>query len=308
MGDTTKIKWSNMTFNAWLGCVKVSPACAFCYAEREAGRKLYTKEETWGKDAKRHVFSDDYWKKPLRWNAKAEKLGVRFKVFCSSLSDVFENRRDLDALRLRLFALIEKTPNLDWQLLTKRPESIMDLVPESWRAGFPPNVWAMTSAENQEWFDRRWEHLRKVPARVLGLSCEPLLGPIDFGDAFQGRDPKSLWVIAGGESECKANVRASDSAWFYSLRDQCLASQIPFFFKQWGNLRDGVWQADPLENPDLEGVIYQQFPPPMMTATRTAEPIASTETDRAKILSARAHKAWATRRAMQKARQGTETL
>jgi protein gp37 len=144
------------------------------------------------------------------------------------MADVFEDRRDLDAARARLWQVIETTPNLDWLLLTKRPELAPRLAP--WGRSWPFNVWLGTTIETQLWAQRRLPHLAAVQARVRFVSCEPLLGPLDLS-AWLGNTLD--WVIAGGESGAKA--RKSEPAWFRLLRDQCVQAHVPFHFKQWGN-------------------------------------------------------------------------
>lgn len=232
MGDKTGIEWTDHTFNPWWGCAAVSPACKHCYAETLAAR--FGVE--WGIKAERKPASEKYWRKPVAWNAAAEKAGQRARVFCASMADVFEDRRDLDPYRARLFALIEATPWLDWQFLTKRPEAVMRLVPERWRDGFPHNVWMGTTVEDQRRADERIPHLLGIPATVRFLSCEPLLGAVDFrevpGFNRVGLDLSRWWVIAGGESGTGA--RPMHPNWARSLRDQCANAGVPFFFKQWG--------------------------------------------------------------------------
>lgn len=258
MGEKTGISWTHHTFNPWMGCVKVSPACANCYAERET---LRWGKELWGSDAPRQVTSDSYWKQPLRWNREAEKAGERRRVFCASLADVFEDRRDLDEHRTRLWNLIEETPGLDWLLLTKRPENVAKLAPSLWLPGiatgsggaWPEHVWLGTTVESQEWANRRIPALVKIPARVRFLSCEPLLGPIDLtpwlGD-WQAR-AAIKWVIVGGESGPRS--REMKDEWVRSILAQCKASLVPFFMKQgFGNHPD--------KNPLIEGVLYREVP------------------------------------------------
>src|ERR1043166_782056 len=126
MGANSAIEWTDHTFNPWWGCVKVSPACDFCYAE-VWGRRLG--KGVGGKDAPRRFFADAHWNEPLRWNRAAAKVGIRRRVFCASMADVFEQRDDLNPQRERLWKLIDSTPNLDWLLLTKRPHNVMTLVP-----------------------------------------------------------------------------------------------------------------------------------------------------------------------------------
>lgn len=183
----------------------------------------------WGGDAPRRFFGDNHWREPLRWDAEAATAGARARVFCASMADVFEPRTDLDSWRDRLWNLIEKTPNLDWLLLTKRPGHIKKVYP--WTHGPRKNVWLGTTAENQRWANRRIERLISVDAHVRFLSCEPLLSAIDLARWLE----KGLvhWVIAGGESGGAA--RPTHPNWVRSLRDQCTACAVPFHFKQWGN-------------------------------------------------------------------------
>ena len=120
MGKNSKIEWTHHTFNPWWGCTRVSAACVHCYAEtwsKRLGKKL------WGPKAPRRFLSDAYWMEPIKWNREAKQQGHRARVFCASMADVFEARSDLNASRERLWKLIEETPQLDWLLLTKRPET-----------------------------------------------------------------------------------------------------------------------------------------------------------------------------------------
>lgn len=185
--------------------------------------------------------SENYWKQPYKWNKDAAKRGERQRVFCASMADVFEDHPQVVDARARLFNLILDTPNLDWLLLTKRPENIMDMVPADWRNGFPENVWIGTSVENQEQANKRIPALLDVPASVRFLSCEPLLSAVDLeeagaiesaGPAWAGYNSHIDWVIAGGESGHGA--RPMYPQWARSLRDQCVDAGVAFFFKQWG--------------------------------------------------------------------------
>lgn len=117
MGADSKIQWTHHTFNPWWGCARVSPGCEHCYAERDAAR-WGTK---WGVNAERRFFGDKHWAEPLKWNRAAGKARETRRVFCASMADVFEDREDLAPHRARLYKLIESTPCLVWQLLTKRP-------------------------------------------------------------------------------------------------------------------------------------------------------------------------------------------
>jgi protein gp37 len=226
MAKDSGIEWTHHTFNPWWGCVKLSPACAHCYAETWAKR---VGMDLWGGDANRRFFSDHHWREPLRWNAEAERLGVRARVFCASMADVFEPRKDLDPWRERLWALIERTTNLDWLLLTKRPGQLKHVYP--WAKCARDNVWLGTTAENQRWADRRIDRLLSVEAKVRFLSCEPLLSAIDLSRWL--KPPQITWVIAGGESGGQA--RPTHPNWIRALRDQCRTVSVPFHFKQWGH-------------------------------------------------------------------------
>jgi protein gp37 len=231
MGKETNIAWTDHTFNPWWGCVKVSPACEHCYAETFSKR---VGQSVWGPTAPRRFFKDKHWNEPLKWDEAAAAAGKKARVFCSSMADVCEDRPDLVAPRQRLMELIGKTPNLDWLLLTKRPENFIRLFPWNW----PDNVWAMTTVEDQTWADRRLPELLKVPAKIIGVSYEPALGHIDFTLWYHKNIPgfypkRGLdWVIFGGESG--AGCRPPDLAWARSTRDQAKANDIAFFMKQIG--------------------------------------------------------------------------
>lgn len=299
MAENSKIEWTDHTFNPWMGCTKVHTGCANCYAETLMDKRWGKVE--WGPSGTRVLASAATWKQPLKWNRDAEKAGKRAKVFCASLADIFENwtgqlidakgltihydakKRSFFTLgeiaigrsvatmrdvRQELFSLIDATPNLDWLILTKRPENVRQMwpeviprpmVPAGRKAAYRRNVWLLTSVSNQETADKQIPELLKcrdlVP--VLGLSCEPLVGPIDleWPESIYGKDgppmccsgrdcgchgmpidPPMLfgidWVIVGGESgngarPCKTN-------WVDDIRDQCERTGVPCFVKQLG--------------------------------------------------------------------------
>ena len=211
------------TFNVVHGCTKVSPGCKHCYAEAIT---LRYGQRLWGPNALRRTMSPKYWASPLGWNREAEASGHARLVFCSSMADVFESHPTVNQERQKLWPLIERTPWLTWLLLTKRPQNILSMVPISWL--WPSNVWVGTSVENQRCADERISALLQVPSVVRFLSCEPLLGPINLSAYL----PHLQWCIAGGESG--SHARPIDLAWVRSIRDQCQAAHVPFFFKQWG--------------------------------------------------------------------------
>lgn len=229
MARNSQIEWTHHTFNPWWGCKKVSPACDNCYAELWAKRLGH---QLWGTDAPRRFFSETHWREPLIWNEEAGLSGCRERVFCASMADVFERRTDLNSERKRLWKLIESTPNLDWLLLTKRPQSIRRIVP--WDQDWPPNVWLGTSVENQQLAEKRLPFLLENPAVVRFLSCEPLLGPLNLRSWFKKKGLYTIdWIIAGGESG--GHSRPMHPDWATSLLRQCREFNVPFHFKQWGH-------------------------------------------------------------------------
>lgn len=229
MAENSKIEWTTHTFNPWVGCTKVSPACDHCYAESWAKRA--GSPELW-KGERRHT-TDANWRKPLVWDRAAKAAGERHRVFCASLADVFDNQVP-EAWRDQLWLLIKATPNLDWLLLTKRPQNIRKMLPKavftgrSWGADEWPNVWLGTTAENQGEYDRRFlGHLYDIPVAVRFISYEPALGPLD-PSSVAGYRPDRL--ICGGESG--GNARMMDPAWAREVRDICKRQGTAFFMKQ----------------------------------------------------------------------------
>lgn len=252
MGRDSKIEWTTHTFNPWRGCTKVSPGCTNCYAE-SLSKRFNGTLGIWGDKGTRVVAAESYWQQPRKWDRAAKESGERHRVFCASLADVFEDRPELIAPRVRLFHLITETPSLDWLLLTKRPENVRrfyggDGVSRSWSESMPPNAWIGTSVENQATADERIPHLLAIPATVRFLSMEPLLGPVDLGCAYavppyctwcSGHEPLCKgrldgidWVIVGGESG--PGARPMHPWWAKSIQERCHVAGVPFFFKQWG--------------------------------------------------------------------------
>ncbi len=282
MSENSKIEWTDHTFNPWIGCTKVSPGCAHCYAETLMDTR-YGRVK-WGKGNPRQRTSDANWKQPLKWNREsAQGCAVceapvgecqhennrRPRVFCASLADWLDDEVPIELLA-SLLDLIRQTPNLDWLLLTKRPQNFRrveeagrrlesdgnwDILPKdhpavalhAWIGNWtilkqpPINVWIGTTVEDQERADERIPALLKIPAVVRFLSCEPLLGPVDLKLDFDlisdiataNPNPTRIhWVICGGESGKDARPMHPD--WARSLRDQCAAAGVPFLFKQWG--------------------------------------------------------------------------
>jgi len=266
MAENSGIEWTHHTFNPWIGCTKISEACDHCYAAE--WDKRYEGGKHWGPTAPRRRTSDSNWRTPLKWNRIAGEKGIRLRVFCASLADVFDNKVD-PSWRVDLFRLISETPHLDWLLLTKRPQNIHKMLPPDWGYGYP-NVWLGTTVEHQKAADKNILPLLNVPARIRFLSCEPLLGPIslshihadlrhiggpDYFDALRWSGSKIDWVITGGESG--SHFRPADADWFRALRDQCAAAGTAFLFKQWEGATQPIIKA---KGRELDGVVHDGYP------------------------------------------------
>lgn len=189
MGKNSGIQWTDHTFNPWMGCTKVSPGCEHCYAEADRKRRG---QLLWGPKAPRQRTSVAYWKEPMRWNDEAARLGIPARVFCGSLCDIAEDRDDLLEARADLMRLIEKTPMLEWLLLTKRPENFNRFFGNRWGQNWPKNVWALASVTTQKEADRLVPELMRVPAAVRGLSMEPLLEAVSLAKYLPAR-----WLCSG---------------------------------------------------------------------------------------------------------------
>ncbi|WP_334032653.1 phage Gp37/Gp68 family protein [Burkholderia gladioli] len=277
MSENSKIEWTDHTFNPFIGCTKVSPGCDNCYAEHMMDTRMHRVK--WGPGQPRARTSAANWREPVRWNARHEEFfaahGRRQRVFCASLADVFDNAVPA-AWRRDLAALIEATPALDWQLLTKRIGNAAAMLVDMFPAGTPDHVWLGATVVNQTEADRDVPKLLATPARVRFLSIEPMLGYIDIRrwlaphcERHPGRlepdgkcevcEGRGIWglpgadglaehekapirsgldqVIAGGESGPGARPEHPD--WPRSLRDQCAKAGVPFLFKQHGEWAPG---------------------------------------------------------------------
>ena len=270
MGATTAISWCDASFNPWIGCTKVSPACDGCYAEHLMDARF--SRARWGGPGKgvgtRSRTSTSNWKEPLRWNRRAVVAGTRPFVFGGSLMDVFDNQVD-EAWRMEYFNLIAATPQLVWLLLTKRPQNIAYMAEEA--GGLPPNVALGTTAEDQQRWDVNIPELLAAKAETRPLfafaSCEPLIGAIhpraapvtsamrrqphctthEFFDPLHPRqDPrfKLDWIITGGETDQgKHRARPTHPKWFRDIRDACEETGTAYHHKQ-----NGEWAIASEEN------------------------------------------------------------
>ena len=241
MSDRSAIEWTEATWNPVTGCTEVSPGCAHCYAktfaERFRGVPGHPYEN--GFDLQLRPERLD---QPLRW-----KRGRT--IFVNSMSDLFHERIPVAYIR-QVFDVMERATQHSFQVLTKRHERMMELAP---LLPWPSNVWMGVSVENRRWTERI-DTLRMIPAAVRFLSCEPLLGDLGTLD-LDGID----WVIVGGESGHRA--RPMNIEWARSIRDQCQAADIHFFFKQWGAHDEaGVRRGKSKSGRLLDGQIWDGIP------------------------------------------------
>jgi len=243
MGQTSAIEWTDASWNPWQGCTKISDGCKFCY--------MFDGMARYGKDGSLvRRSAPPTFRLPLRRHRDGSYLiPPGAKCFTCSWSDWFHDAAD--AWRPEAWDIIRARPDVTFQIVTKRPERIADCLPADWGSGYK-NVWLIITAESQKWLDVRIGHLLKVPAVVRGLSCEPLLGPIDLklgqsegdpteAEPFRERADLLHWVIVGGESGHHA--RPMHPEWARGIRDQCQAAGVAFFFKQWGEFVPGVHET-----------------------------------------------------------------
>jgi protein gp37 len=226
MGDITKIEWADKTFNPWIGCTKVSPACDHCYAEAMMDTRYG--RARWGAGEDRVRTSAANWQLPRRWDRQAQKDGSRPFVFCASLADVFDNEVD-PMWRHDLFKLIKETPTLIWLLLTKRIGNVNKMTnPFAGNPALPGNAAIGATIANQEEYDRDRMKLWDVAMACRPLftfgSFEPMLGPI----ILDKHAPD--WIICGGESG--REVREMNPQWARDLRDGTRRFGRAFFMKQ----------------------------------------------------------------------------
>lgn len=233
MGANTKIEWCDHTFNPWIGCTNVGPACDHCYAEDMMANRYG--RVRWGAGEDRSRTSVANWQQPEKWNRVAGASGKRTTVFCLSLGDIWDNEVD-PRWRHDLFALIEHTPFLVWLLLSKRIGNAVKMCgPENGNPCLPRNAALGATMVTQAEWDRDAPKLEdaaiKLGAAFSFASVEPMLGQID------PRRHMPNWVICGGESG--RNARPMHPDWARSLRDQCAAVGVPFFHKQNGEWISG---------------------------------------------------------------------
>lgn len=230
MAEKTGIAWCDATINFWHGCQKVSEGCKYCYMFRD--------KERWHQDGSQVVRSKPSTIKSTLTKLYHEQASLEkpLKIFTCSWSDFFIEQAD--NWREEAWNVIRDNKSFVWIILTKRPERIVECLPKDWGEGWE-HVWLLVSAENQQRWNERVPILLQTPAKVRGVSIEPMIGPVDivpnptFGHLF----PKLDWIIVGGESgneTGKWRYRPAQLKWFNSIVSSCQEQKIPVFVKQLG--------------------------------------------------------------------------
>ena len=274
MGAKSKIEWTDASWNPIRGCSRVSEGCRNCYAERVAARfsgpgKPYEGLAVMKSDG-------PHWTGEVRLNEEALELPLRWrkprKIFVNSMSDLFHESVPDEWISKVMRIMTVCIGRHTFQILTKRPERMLAWYtgPQPRLSAVLPHVWLGVSVEDQATADERVPLLLQTPAAVRWVSYEPALGPVSLqwrwvshGKPLGGgpacnvlrpwEEPQPLpaldWIVVGGESGPRARPMHPD--WARSVRDQCLAAGVPFFFKQWG-----AWI--PQDHPVVPGSIKDQ--------------------------------------------------
>ena len=237
MATLSKIEWTETTWNPVTGCTKISYGCKHCYAERMSKRLQAMGMEKYRRGFE-VVVHDSVLQEPLKW--KNPTL-----VFVNSMSDLFHKAVPTEFVQ-SVFGVMNQASQHTFQVLTKRPGRVKQI---DARLDWAPNIWLGTSIESEKWL-HRLERLKSTGARTKFLSLEPLLGPLPDLD-LAGID----WVIVGGESG--PGARPMDAEWVREIRDNCVDSEVPFFFKQWG----GVFKKR--TGRILDGRTWDEMPQPV---------------------------------------------
>jgi protein gp37 len=221
MGQATGIEWCDHTYNPWMGCTKVSPTCDHCYAEAQEDRRYG--RVSWGGSRRRT--SEGTRRAPYSWDRGAAAAGRRRRVFCMSLGDFWDNQVP-DGWRTEALNIIRECRNLDWLVLTKRPQNVAKMLPADWEPHGWSHVWLGATVENMTEAQRRIPILLKVSAHVHWLSVA--LEPLDLRQ-WLGRGVD--WIVVGGETGSK-DARCMEPDWARDLLDQCQDQGAAFFMKQ----------------------------------------------------------------------------
>lgn len=238
MASDSDIEWTDSTWNPVTGCTRVSAGCDNCYAAALA-KRLQAMGSPRYRNGFKVTLQPDLVDLPLRWKNPR-------KIFVNSMSDLYHKEIPEGFIR-RIFDTMTRANWHQFQILTKRPQRLTRLAST---LPWPQNIWQGVSIENNN-VAFRADYLRKVPAAVRFLSCEPLIGPVDQVD-LTGLD----WVIAGGESGRRA--RPVKKEWILDLLRRCRKEAIPFFFKQWGGI------AHASGGRTLNGRTYDYYPEPTL--------------------------------------------
>lgn len=265
----TKIEWTNRTWNPVVGCSKISEGCKNCYAEKMAGRlsnmkhshHKYSQVVRWGQHPKTDMYYGlQEWSGEIYFDNNSIDAPLKWKkpsmIFVCSMGDLFHESVTFCKI-LSVFIIMEKCPQHTFQILTKRPERMVEFYKmykdtSLFNNGYIENIWFGVTAENQEQANKRIAQLDQIPAIEKFVSIEPMLSAISISEALQnaasykyafsmvmegGNIKKCIsWVICGGETG--HNARPMHPDWVRSLRDECAASNVPFFFKGWGEWID----------------------------------------------------------------------
>jgi protein gp37 len=234
MANNSAIEWTEATWNPVTGCTKISPGCKHCYAERMAKRLQAMGQRNYV-DGFKLALHKNALQLPLSWKKPQT-------IFVNSMSDLFHKSVPFEFI-LCVFDIMRRANWHQYQILTKRADRLEQLAS---RLPWAPHIWMGVSVERHD-YAYRIDHLRRSGASIKFLSLEPLLGPLDDLD-LSGID----WVIVGGESG--PGARPMNSEWVTGIRDQCVRSNVPFFFKQWGGVQKK--KAGRL----LEGETWDQMP------------------------------------------------
>ena len=205
-----------------------------CYAETMANRRKWV---VWGPQGERRRTKPANWRNPIIWDREARETGLASRVFCASLADVFDNQAP-EGAREDLWELIKATPNLQWQILTKRPQNFEEMLPTGWPDGYD-HVWLGVSAENQEEYDRRWPLLARSGASVKFISYEPALRALSIRETEAANHGHPDWLIWGGESG--PGARPLKPEWIRDIIQECQDLGVILFGKQWGS-----YESNPL--------------------------------------------------------------
>lgn len=239
MAENSGIGWTDHTMNFWQGCHKVSTECQHCYIDglmKLAGRQPFN-------GPMRTVV----WSKPAKWNRQAAKAGQRLRIFTCSMSDFFHE--GADQWRPEAWQIIRDCQNLDWLVLTKRPERVREQLPDDWSDGYP-NVWLGVTCGARSSL-HRVEILKSLPAQLRFISAEPLLESIDFRPHLDG---SIHWIITGCEQAAKTKRRAMELDWVRDIDAQCREAGIAHFLKQ---RYEGTQITD---DGLLDGIVRQEWP------------------------------------------------